>query len=784
MLVPALIAAQPMASPQGKPVGGVEIVTAEGEKPTIVEGRLKTHVGGQFDQNQLDGDLKSLSQQYERIDPQIEVRDGQVYVTLRVWPRPLVHEIIWKGNERLSAKRLNKELEVTPHELFDRAAFQKGFHKVKALYVKDGFYDAQLDYRIVPAGPGQVDIEITVDEGQVGRIQEVRFEGLTEDEEADLCERLVTQEYNFLVSWLTEWGTYRPDAVEHDRMQVLRYLQDKGYADAQVTVTTEEIPDQDRIAVVITVDKGPVFHFGKVVVQGDLILPEKIVIAQVAAHPGDHFSPEALHASTERLTNLYGAKGYIEPEIQYELHLRPEEHIYDVVFTIRPGEVFRVGMVHISGNCQTQQRVILHESLVVPGEVFDLRRLKGTEERLQNVGYFKSVRVYTTPSNEAALGPEYRDVHIEVEEENTGNVSLFAGFSTLDQIFGGAELVERNFNIKGIPTIFKKGLMGLRGGGEYAQLRLTVGQNETSYLFKWTKPYFYDTRWIFGFDLEHSNNRQYSHDYTLDNTSGLVHATYPYNDFVRLGTLYRLRWSYKKVGHDANEILKIGPKTSLISAVGGSWAYDSTNAISYPSKGIRSEALVEVAGLGGTNHFLGLSYLNKLYYPLWESQKITMKWRADFRFIQPFAPGLPHIPEHLSLERFPEKEVLRDLDEGPVSISERLFLGGEDTVRGYVSYSIGPRYKTGAPFGGLSSILLSEEIQWRWTGWLAPFVFVDGGMVSLKRWDVDAFRVSAGFGTRIDLLPSMPLTVGMGWPINPQHDSDIQRFFFSVGARF
>ena len=51
-----------------------------------------------------------------------------------------------------------------------------------------------------------------------------------------------------------------------------------------------------------------------------------------------------------------------------------------------------------------QTRVIFHEILLVPGEVFNIEKLQKTEERLRNIGYFKHVNVYAVKS-EGALWP-------------------------------------------------------------------------------------------------------------------------------------------------------------------------------------------------------------------------------------------------------------------------------------------------------------------------------------------------------------------------------------------
>ena len=114
----------------------------------------------------------------------------------------------------------------------------------------------------------------------------------------------------------------------------------------------------------------------------------------------------------------------------------------------------------------TNNNVILRESLLVPGEVFDARKLKATQQRLEAVGYFKSVNVYAVrAADDENLPANYRDVYIEVEEQSTGNISLFSGFSSSDDINGGIDLSERNFNIAGVPKAFTGHLSALRGGG-------------------------------------------------------------------------------------------------------------------------------------------------------------------------------------------------------------------------------------------------------------------------------------------------------------------------------
>ncbi len=390
--------------------------------------------------------------------------------------------------------------------------------------------------------------------------------------------------------------------------------------------------------------------------------------------------------------------------------------------------------------------------------------MQKTEERLHNIGYFKNVNVYAVHSSDSSdLGPDFRDIHIEVEETSTGSLGFSFGFSSSESIFGGIDILERNFNYMGIPNIFSEGYQALRGAGEYAHLRADIGTKQRSYLASWTKPFFMDTQWTVGFDLSQTNNRAYSKDYDVNTFEFGIHGLYTVNQYVRVGTHYRLR--------DSDIAIKsLNPSKSLqdevdhsgiVSAVSLSLTYDSTNNPIKPTNGFRSQFDAEYAGLGGDYFFLKFAYLNSYYYPL--TKNSILKYRVDLQFIQPMGST--------TAETLP--------------IGERLVLGGETTVRGFRSYSIGPKYPNGDAHGGISSMLVSLEYLYSISKKVDLFTFLDGGNVSSKEYDVGNFYSSAGFGCRIEIFPhAPPIAIGMGFPFNAEDRSDVRKFFISLGARF
>lgn len=741
--------------------------------------KMSTQEGDHFSQYIFDQDLKQLASEYDRVEPQMIVQDGKVDITLKVWLRPLISEIVWEGNQYIKTKTLNKELDIKSKTIFNRTDFNKAFNKVKEYYIKKGYFESQLSYELVTDPKSQeVKIVINVSEGRSGKVDDIVFHGFTGKEESDILDKLYTKKYSLLTSWLTGKGKFMEEALEQDRLTIFNYLQDEGYADAKVKIQILESSAQGKVVIDIAADKGILYHFGEVSFNGNILLTDDDVEKVFFARPEGLYSPEKLRKTAEAIKDLYGRKGYIDTNVTYETQLAQDQPIYNVHFIVDEGREYRIGMIRVIGNCRTEARVVLRESLLVPGETFDSLKLKVTQARLENIGYFKSVNVYAVRTqDDVALGDNYRDIYIEVEETQTGNVSLFGGFSSADSIYGGLDLTERNFNYRGIGRVFSDGPASLRGGGEYLHLRSSWGAKEQSYLASWVNPYFNDTLWRLGFEFVATvHNKLVSDDYTLNTYNFSAFVSYPLSPYLAYGYRYRIRnysdFVKRKIANlDANDD-KIDKhhQHGILSGVGANLTYDSTDSAIKPHRGLRSTIEGEIVGAGGNVNFFRAAYVNAYYTPLWS--RGYMRYRWDCRFIYPFG----------QTSKFED-----------IPMSERFFLGGVASVRGYKDFDIGPHFyetKRGEkrkdgddPTGGISSSFLSAEYIQEVLPILDAFIFIDAGMISDRTFNFGTYRMSYGIGVNIELMGKMPITLGYGIPVNPQPGTK-RHFFFSMGGQF
>jgi outer membrane protein insertion porin family len=172
--------------------------------------------------------------------------------------------------------------------------------------------------------------------------------------------------------------------------------------------------------------------------------------------------------------------------------------------------------------------------------------------------------------------------------------------------------------------------------------------------------------------------------------------------------------------------------------------------------------LTEYAGIGGDHHFLSLGYLNSVFFSPFG--KGIWKFRADAHTLQPVFGSKPsHIP-----------------------MVERLYLGGEQTVRGFRYNALGPNYgdKDKTPRGGMSSLLLSGEYEHPLWKKLNGFMFCDAGNVWWRPFTAGPIKITVGYGIHFYIFEAAPLTIGMGYPLNNKCKRDEKRFFFSLGVNF
>ncbi len=207
------------------------------------------------------------------------------------------------------------------------------------------------------------------------------------------------------------------------------------------------------------------------------------------------FTPDGLAKDTEAVQDFYGSKAYIEIAQGQALHVQTvpniEKGTMDLDFQLGEDQVSYVQKIEIHGNIKTKDKVIRRELAINPGDVFNMVQVKVSKQRLEGLQYFDKVDMRPEPTDPAIAGR--KNLIVSVEEQNTGNFSIGAGFSTVDALVGYAEISQGNFDLFHPPYF--------TGGGEKLRLRVQIGTERQDYELSFTEPWFMNRKLALGVDL-------------------------------------------------------------------------------------------------------------------------------------------------------------------------------------------------------------------------------------------------------------------------------------------
>jgi outer membrane protein assembly factor BamA len=132
-------------------------------------------------------------------------------------------------------------------------------------------------------------------------------------------------------------------------------------------------------------------------------------------------------------------------------------------------------------------------------------------------------------------------------------------------------------------------------------------------------------------------------------------------------------------------------------------------------------------------------------------------------------------------------QVGTEFSSGSLVPSERFYLGGATTVRGYAENSLGPLDPAGFG-GGDAMLLLNQEARFPVRGWVQGVVFVDAGNVYRAGDNISFGNVKVGYGIGLRLAtPFAMLRADFGFPtsaVRPGEPKPNGRWYVGIGHIF
>ncbi len=150
---------------------------------------------------------------------------------------------------------------------------------------------------------------------------------------------------------------------------------------------------------------------------------------QAPLRPGAPFSSTGIEDARIAAVRSYRDKGYVYARVFADVSLSPDRQWADVTYRFEEGPQVRIGRVLVRGNRYTREGVIRSRITLKPGDVYRLEQALGDQRAIGALGVFSSVRVKLIDEEKPA---ETKDLIADVVERDRQPVEISPGLSTAD----------------------------------------------------------------------------------------------------------------------------------------------------------------------------------------------------------------------------------------------------------------------------------------------------------------------------------------------------------------
>ncbi len=677
-------------------------------------------------------------------------RDGDVLVVV-VQERPSIAQIDFSGLNEFNKEQILaglRQVGLAEGRIFDRGLLDRAEQELKRLYLSRGYYAASSSTTVTPLERNRVSLNFNIEEGRIAKIRQINIVGAKVFRESVLLDQFVLRTPG-MMTWFSKHDQYSRQKLSADLESLRSYYLNRGYLEFTIDSTQVSItPDKQDIYITIGITEGQRYTVSDIKVAGEPLIPEAEVRALIRMKPGEVFSRERLTESTKLISDRLGNDGYAFANVNAVPDLDKDKQQASFTFFIDPGRRVYVRRVNVTGNNRTRDEVVRREMRQLEGAWFSAERVTQSKQRVDRLGYFTEVNVETP----AVTGvTDQVDVNVSVVEKPTGLILFGAGFGSDEGLVLSGSIAQQN--------IF--------GTGKHVSLGLNTSSINTTYSLSYTDPYFTVDGISQGFDI-------YYRVVSPTDANLARYETKTAGAALRLGVpVTEIDTIQYGLGAENVDIVTFsdspqfyrdyvntfGPSNSNLFLTAG-WVRDGRDSLIYPTKGTMQRASAELGLPVGDLEYYKLTYQYQRYFPL--SRRLTLMLNGD----------LGHGDGYNNL---------------PLPFFKNFFTGGVNSVRGYESFTIGPRDSSGQPRGGSVKMVGNAELFFPFPGLendrsVRLGTFLDAGMVD------DKFGLSkTRFSTGLSLLwisPLGPLKISAAKAMRAQPGDEKEAFQFTIGGVF
>lgn len=728
---------------------------------------MKSREKGLYLESVLRDDFRSLWKTgfFENITIESENGTAGKIVKITVKENPLISSVTYKTNKKMKEGDIANKLQennvvLTAFSYYSPVKLKKVEKILKEMLLEKGYNQGKVNIttEVDKKKPQQLALLIHVAPGPRTRIGSIVFPGLDTKKVSPSFLRggMKHNKPHNLLSLIGGKDVFSKEKIDEDLDAIRARLQQKGYIEAKVASPTISMVRQRTVLgkmqkmlrISIPVEMGPQYKVGDIQIEGNKIIKTGFLKHLVTLEKGDVYNIKKRNKSIDDIQNIYGTFGHIFCLITPAENLDPIKKVADLTFKINEGEPAYIGKLEFTGNTFTRDRVLRREWLLREGSRFNTNWLKAGITRMRQLGLVdiaKEPEFKPNPEN-----PQKMDIIVPVKEINRQTINFNVGYSGYDGWYIGLGYSTKNF----------------LGTGETLAVNLQTGTRAKQYRLSFTEPYLLGLPINLGFSV-HKDSVDYPGLYKRKGEGFSIFTSARFARFFGAA----LSYSFENVkASEVNEdLLFANPSYSLyyqpgiISAISPTIYYSTVNSPIFPTSGTRYLFSYRYSGgvLGGTVNM----------------HKTRLQFVKFIPFFKRHTVGIQFI--HQAIHPFGDQ---------PVPFYERIFLGGERSIRGYEIHRVGPRNANGAVIGGSKAFQLNLEYMVPINQQLSVGLFYDignaydfGDPISLK-------NVYSSMGMEIKVfVPMLNVPFRLIFAYNPRvlrEGESPLAFRFAVGPSF
>jgi outer membrane protein insertion porin family len=663
----------------------------------------------------------------------IDLENNRVDLILKVHEGPYV-DVRFKGNKWISDSTLKKTITIFREASFDVYEIDESKKAIVKHYNMRGYPDTSVESTRSRLRKDLIVITFVIDEGPWRPIKKIEFEGNRQISGKNLSKNMLTKRHT-----VTEPGALLEENVAKDSETITENMRNKGYLDADVEPWQVELTEQGYAwNVTIPVNEGLQTLVAHVNFTGNETFTDEQLLKPLKLKPGKAFNPSIVPEERQHIIMYYADHGHPYADVVQEIHIDDATHEATISYDIIEGPEVRIGRIVIVGDILTSQKAIKGAMSLKEGDQFSYEKLIESQLNIRRMGAFSSVRIETMGIEE-----KQNTVHLKVsvDEARPFRIDAELGYSTKESFTGSLTFTNLNSF----------------GWAKQTFLRLTGGRKLSRVELGWVDPRFL------------------SSSFEMSTITWIQYRDRPSFSYVQLGgslgffrRLRRFGVNFQQeftrnyfvegdsVAADAESL-----RNNTISRTSASASYDGRDSFSNPTKGFYTLGAINFFNEieGNRAHFVKLSLQAEYDIGFWK----RLVFSSSFRF-----------------DRI--QELRRNTS---VPTNELLFMGGDDTVRGFPEDSLGPTDALGRATGGRLRWIINEELRLRAFKNFQIAAFFDMGSLtnSFPQINLSTVRTSAGLGVRY-ITPVGPVRLDYGFILDRQPGDGVGRLHFTFGYVF